>query len=172
MENYFSVPFKGNAETEYGKRSEPAALKAYSNKTGNVVLTTGLVVHSSLPWLGYSPDGLVLQNGVPEILLEVKSPVLGEKQSISDLVKQKKLSYLSGENENFFLKKKQSFYSQVQLGPFFLNLKTCHFYVHSHISRLLLSVYGDDSYIKEMLTRLYSVYFTHVLPKLAKAVRR
>ncbi|KAH6935841.1 hypothetical protein HPB50_010804 [Hyalomma asiaticum] len=44
----------------------------------------GLVVVPEVPWLGYSPDGVIIQ-GNKRILVEVKCPVLGQEQSIAEL---------------------------------------------------------------------------------------
>ncbi|KAH7955387.1 hypothetical protein HPB52_000809 [Rhipicephalus sanguineus] len=58
--------------------------------TGDAVSNVGLIVHQSLPWLGYSPDGIIFKEGVPAILLEVKSPFHGKNVKAAELVRGQK----------------------------------------------------------------------------------
>ncbi|XP_075738424.1 uncharacterized protein LOC142783729 [Rhipicephalus microplus] len=68
-----------------------ASTEKYSCITRNDVSKIGFVVHPKVPWLGYSPDGVVFKNSNPAILLEVKSPVLGKTPTVAQLATQKKL---------------------------------------------------------------------------------
>lgn len=49
--------FWGNYATRYGK----SCAEAYTEMIGDAVTNVGFVVHPSLPWLGYSPDGLIFK---------------------------------------------------------------------------------------------------------------
>lgn len=55
----------GNYATRYGNSCEKDAAEAYTETTGDAVTNVGFVVHPSLPWLGYSPDGINFKKGVP-----------------------------------------------------------------------------------------------------------
>lgn len=54
----------------WGVINEGTCRAAYEEETGNLAFETGFWVHPEYPWLGASPDGLVLPNG----LLECKCP--------------------------------------------------------------------------------------------------
>ena len=53
---YSSLP----VQLKHGRENEVKARNAYIVSTGLMVCQCGLVVNPTLPWLGASPDGLVL----------------------------------------------------------------------------------------------------------------
>ena len=64
--------------TRYGKQFEKVALDSFVRSleaTSSVVevMESGLVVNSSEPWLGASPDGIVTVDGEKH-LVEIKCP--------------------------------------------------------------------------------------------------
>lgn len=62
--------FQGNADTERGQETEPAARVAYETFKRVMVDECGLVIHPRIDRSGASPDGLVGDHG----LLEIKCP--------------------------------------------------------------------------------------------------
>ena len=50
-------PFISNRAIERGNELEPLARKAYTAKTGNKIIETGLCISDKFPLLGCSPDG-------------------------------------------------------------------------------------------------------------------
>ncbi|KAL1443899.1 hypothetical protein MTO96_030139 [Rhipicephalus appendiculatus] len=159
--------FRGNYATRYGKSCEKEAAEAYTKITGDAVTNVGLIVHPSLPWLGYSPDGIIFKEAVPAILLEVKSPLHGKNVKAAELVQDKKLSYVK---ETAVLNPRHSYFSQVQLGMFLLNLSVTHFMIYSKLEPLIITVHRCDDYIDKLVRKLQFVYFKCLLPKLAEAV--
>ncbi|XP_065290814.2 uncharacterized protein [Dermacentor albipictus] len=165
---YLTKTFKGNDATRYGKSCERPATEEYTRKSGNEVTALGFVINPVIPWLGFSPDGVVFKNGQPSVLLEVKSPVRGKHAKICELIKEKKLPYIISDRENFSLRITHSYFSQVQLGLFLLNLQVAHFIVYSQVESLMICVKRDDHFIDNLVRRLQYVYFEHLLPQLAK----
>ncbi|CAN7976848.1 unnamed protein product, partial [Ixodes persulcatus] len=151
--------FQGNEDTRYGKAAEPQALEKYMQLPNNIVTKLGLVVHPLVPWLGYSPDGIVFKSESPAILIEVKSPRLGKTRKAIDLAQEKKLQYLIKDGENFKLNPNHTYFSQVQLGMFLLNLNVTHFIVYSKVEPLLVTVQRCDVHIDELVQKLQFVYF-------------
>ncbi len=80
----FPAPFEENEYMAHGTRSEPFALAAYCFATGADVQQAAFVQHQELPFVGYSPDGLIGDDG----LLEIKSPAL-EPRHTRTVVSQK-----------------------------------------------------------------------------------
>lgn len=158
----------GNNATRYGKHCEQLAIEKYSSITRNDVSKIGFVVHPKVPWLGYSPDGVVFKNSNPAILLEVKSPVLGKTSTAAQLATEKKLAYVKKNGENFTVNPRHVYFSQVQLGMFLLNLAVTHFVVYSELESMILTVHRNDDHIDKLVRKLQFVYFKHVLPKLAE----
>lgn len=160
--------FAGNDATRYGKASEGPALAEYALNTGSVVTTVGFVVNTSVPWLGYSPDGVVFCNGQPVRLLEVKSPVGGKTEKISDMIQAKKLPYIVCDGENYSLRPTHAYYSQVQLGLFLLELECADLIVYSEVESLVIPVKKCMSFIDNLVRRLQYVYFKHYLPHISQ----
>ncbi len=71
--------FQGNVATQWGTDNEPNGLMAYMQRTGNVVMATGLHVHSNYNWLAGSPDGLIGEEG----MIEVKCPFYARRDGSS-----------------------------------------------------------------------------------------
>lgn len=55
---------------DWGEKYEPVAKEIFKQITGEEIVDVGLIIHSSIPWLGASPDALVLSKK----LLEIKCP--------------------------------------------------------------------------------------------------
>lgn len=69
--------FQGNEATRWGQDHEQVALDVYLQwrDDGAVIQRPGLIVHPSMAWLAYSPDGLVVDTTTGQrLLLEVKCP--------------------------------------------------------------------------------------------------
>jgi len=54
----------------WGEKYEPIAKEIFEKITNEKIMDVGLIIHSSIPWLGASPDALVLSKK----LLEIKCP--------------------------------------------------------------------------------------------------
>ncbi len=63
-----------NADMRRGRDLESEALWNYELTTGRVLLSVGYVTDSDQPLLGYSPDGVVVEDGLWVGLVEVKCP--------------------------------------------------------------------------------------------------
>ncbi|CAH2097660.1 unnamed protein product [Euphydryas editha] len=72
--------------TEYGKKTEAEARSLFIEKVKKTVVETGLVISKQNPWLAYSPDGIILTDGVPSALLEIKCPFKGKSKGIIETV--------------------------------------------------------------------------------------
>jgi hypothetical protein len=80
---------------EHGKKYETEAFAAYAMSCSDIVMSAGFVICKKFPWLGYSPDGIVVNSsGIPQKLLEIKCPVKGKlnkmqsKGSVQNMLKQ------------------------------------------------------------------------------------
>lgn len=77
-ENYFWPKSFSNKFTEYGKKYEGHACKAYKKQYIRYeVHNVGIAISTRYPWFGYSPDGIIFENGKPIKLLEIKCPYSG-----------------------------------------------------------------------------------------------
>lgn len=89
------------------------------------VIETGFIVCRINPWIGYTPDGVVFENGLPSKLIEVKCPYDGVTQTIDDVVRKQK--WFIKTESGATLNEKHQYYGQVQLGMAVLNVKKNRF---------------------------------------------
>ncbi|VEN37197.1 unnamed protein product [Callosobruchus maculatus] len=62
-----------NIEDEYGHDVRKSAREAFVSKTGHIIVDCGMIESAGNKWLGFSPDGVVLNlNREAIALLEIK----------------------------------------------------------------------------------------------------
>ena len=83
---------KAPTPLQWGLDNESKAIKKYEEipKVDETVRSCGFVVSPKWPWLGCSPDGIVMRNGVPEGCVEIKCSHASKDLCISDAVNCKK----------------------------------------------------------------------------------
>jgi len=70
------MEIKGKASNVlYGLQTENKAFTLFSSSYNVDVIKSGLIIHSSKPWICASPDGLILRNGEIISVLEIKCPI-------------------------------------------------------------------------------------------------
>ncbi|CAN7981354.1 unnamed protein product, partial [Ixodes pacificus] len=115
---------KGNENTRYGAQLEPLARDRYVRDTGHTVVTCGLLVCAENPWLGCSPDGIVILDDVPSRLLEIKCLTQGKVMGARGTAALCKA--LEEDRDANRLKKKHT-NGQAQLGVTLPNVDSCDF---------------------------------------------
>jgi hypothetical protein len=66
--------------TRHGNAYEEEALEEYRKFTEEDIRTLALIICKKYPWMGYSPDGVVVDaDGIPTKLIEIKCPLKGKK---------------------------------------------------------------------------------------------
>ncbi|XP_064462934.1 uncharacterized protein LOC135373798 [Ornithodoros turicata] len=158
--------FKGNSSTRYGNDNEEAARLRYEEVMQRKVITCGLVVSTKNPWLACSPDGVVMEAGSPCKLVEIKCPVKGKQVCATEVVAS--CNFLASDGENYKLKKRHTYYAQVQLGMAILNVCQCDFVVYAAFDNSVhvINVKFDYEFLWKMVSRLHNIYFEHVLSAL------
>ena len=125
---------------EYGVEEEPQARRAYVMATGSNVVETGMWINTEVPFLGASPDGLILNNFGSAIgIVEIKCLKILKNISVSDLLTQIEKKQVSstvlsrqcfGVHENkLMLKEGHVYYYQIQLLT--TGLSFCDFVLHT-----------------------------------------
>ena len=145
------------AGLQWGIEKEKVALERYKTEfchQGNVV-ECGLMINPKWPWLGASPDGLIIQDGMLVGGIEIKCPYTKRNLTVQD----------SCQDKNFFMGDSGS-------GP---NLKEKHHYYYQcqgimniiGLSWLDIIVYTDiDIYVQRLECDCH-FWKTVMLPKLA-----
>ena len=66
--------FAGNKATDWGNEHEPAARDIFREITGVDVAEIGFATHREMTCVGCSPDGIIIEDGMPVAGLEIKCP--------------------------------------------------------------------------------------------------
>jgi YqaJ-like viral recombinase domain len=164
LDSLMNSTFRGNANTIRGQQSEPAARAAYHALTGNEVQAMGFVVNPNAAWLGFSPDGVTSANGSP-VLVEIKTLKAGTMMNSEAVVRS--CPFITDDRK---LKKKHAYYGQVQLGMELLKIKKTDLIIYAPFddSCTVINVDRDETFIRELIPSLASVYYNQFLPHHAK----
>ncbi|KAJ8914341.1 hypothetical protein NQ315_011329 [Exocentrus adspersus] len=148
---------------DHGIKYEKEALQCYKKSNDYQVCEIGLVICQRYPWLAYSADGIVTFNGLPSRLVEIKCPYDGIDNDAINFVHT--CDYLQLSLEGLRLKKRHSYYGQVQLGMAILNLEICDLILYSPKSKSFLNIVVpfDHAFAKEMITTVTEKYMRHML---------
>jgi hypothetical protein len=115
----------------------------------NRVEVRGLVIHPTIPWFGYSPDGEVFETD-DKGLLEIKCP---QKRPYSEIP--------------------WSYYDQIQFGMFNFNLKWCDFFVWTPAqSSLHRYAFNEDYWNHDLYPKLEDFYMNRFLPEAIVAIEK
>jgi len=162
---YFWPKSFSNKFVRHGIKYESIAIELYASDTKQKIVPCGFVTSYNYPWLGYSPDGIIVNKvNEPIKLVEVKCPYpscTDDSQNIFE-----KINYISKNADgSFTLHKKHAYYAQVQLGLVLLNLNSCDFIIYNSIEHnyVVINVKFDDQYCKTLLQVLKIVYFEKLL---------
>ena len=154
----------------WGKENEPVAIKRYSQTQEGAnrnIYSTGLIVNPNYPWLGCSPDGiLVSKEGFVEGCIEVKCPYTHRDKTIKEAINDKKF-FLAETESGVKLKPRHHYYYQCQGVMALTELPWIHFITFTsddiHIERIL---HNEKVWKDEMLPKLTAFYFENILPYL------
>lgn len=130
---YFWPKSFSNKFIKLGIKYENIAIELYKNDTKQKIVSCGFVTSYNYPWLGYSPDGIIVNNLNELIkLVEVKCPYPSCTTDSQNFIE--KINYISKNADgSFTLNKKDKYYAQVQLGLVLLNLNSCDFIIYNSV---------------------------------------
>lgn len=155
---------------KHGIKYESVARDLYATESKQIILPCGFITNDTSPWLGYSLDGIIVNNlNEPIKLLEIKCPFIGNAIGLLDLIQQ--LKYIKHNLDgSLSLKKNNAYYAQVQLGLVLLNLHSCDFVVYDSFEHkyIVINILFDYEYCKKMLEILKIVYYEKLLHQICE----
>ena len=163
MTNY-PVPLK------WGIEHESVAIEEYLRKKKlplTAMKSCGFVINPKWPWLGCSPDGIIIENGSPAGCIEVKCPYSKRDCSIKEAALTDKSFFMKVLENKCELKVGHFYYYQCQGIMNILELPWVDFVVFTtrdiHIER----IFRDQTlWIRKMLPELTRFFSLYILPKL------
>ncbi|XP_030758002.1 uncharacterized protein LOC115883733 [Sitophilus oryzae] len=161
---YFCPKSFTNKYVKHGQKYEKLARECFMSKTGYDVIECGMITSPENKWLGFSPDGMVVNSeGKPVALLEIKCLFLGATMSIEECLGSS--TFIINSNGKYTLKKKHQYYGQIQLGMSILNLEKCFLCLYASYddSCVILEVENDYKFSKTMLEKIKNNYFNKMI---------
>ena len=154
---------RGNINEEIAKEKFKNVM-IYQLNQNIKILETGLLVQPCIPWLGASPDGLVLIDSKP-YLIEIKCPYTIRNENPNDLVKEETFYIGSLPTGELFLKKDHLFgyYTQVQMAMGLSGLTHCLFIVYVYKGIIIVNVDFDECYFLDVFDKLSYFYKKYIL---------
>lgn len=170
--DYFFVASFSNAHTKYDLDNEPLAREAYEKIMGVKVIQCGLIVSKTNPWLGCSPDGIVLQDDKPFKVIEIKCPKEGKTNSADETVKH--IKWLEMKHDQITLKKKHLYYAQIQIIMAIVNVPSTDFLIYSSLEKTVkrIPISFDKKYTEDLLFSLKFIYFNFMIHNICKKKNR
>ncbi|XP_070560516.1 uncharacterized protein [Ptychodera flava] len=163
-----------NEATEYGINCEPVARYFYYNEykkshQNAVVVNSGLFISKKYPYLGASPDGIVLCKCCEKGILEIKCPFKYKDMSPEDICRENpQYNCFLDEHNNVKLKETSPWYSQIQGQLAISQHHWCDFVLYTRKGFSVERIYADDPFWKNMLKSLQFFYLTYIVPKILK----
>lgn len=148
----------------YGKEMEGIALQCYKKKNhGKRIIKMGLVIPPSAPFLGCSPDAISIDDCK---LIEIKCPLSGKDKPLVETLQN--LKWIDRSNNNYELRKKHSYYGQIQLGMCLTKTKKADLVIYNAHDGdcLIISVNYDSAFVSQLVPVLREIYFNIFLPML------
>jgi len=136
---------------------EPKIIKRFMENTGYKVRSSGFIVSESHPFLGASPDGITERDE----LVEVKKVHSKEEESLAST-----MCRLGIYKHDLKVNTNHKYYYQIQQQLFCAKLQTCHFIVSNGDEMHCDTVSFNSSFWEEILPKLESFYYNHILPEL------
>ena len=159
------------ASLKWGINNEKVAISKYENHEdlcGKKVEDCGFVVFPSCPWLGCSPDGIVVENGALVGCTEVKCPYAKRDFTLKEAAKDKNF-FLQEKDYGLFLKRSHFYYYQCQGVVNILELPWIDFVVYTQSDLHIERIFRDTALWNErMLPELTAFYKLYIFPELMK----
>ena len=155
---------------QYGKDNEPTAIASYSLSQDVFIYKSGLRISFDNPFLGCSPDGVILDDNLDiRKIIEVKCPYTLKNSTLEEIKARKDFEMKYDSNEDkWSLKKTSEYYYQVQGQLSITKLEECDFIVSTPENNLIIDKLkrNDELWNRNMLPRLKSFFFRFYLPEL------
>ena len=139
------------------------ALQKFSQQHNAALQKCGLYVNPEWPFLGASPDGLILSE---DALIEVKCPYVGRHEKVEP---GKMFPFLEVRKNKIHLKKSHKYYCQI-IGQMAISRKCqSYFVVYTQANMFIEKIKMDNEFWeKEMLPKLQYFYEKSYRPYVAK----
>ncbi|XP_065069968.1 uncharacterized protein LOC135694980 [Rhopilema esculentum] len=122
----------------------------------------GFIINTAIPWLGCSPDGVVLRDNVPAGCIEVKCPFTKREMTLASASEEKSFFLKPGSN-GLQLKKRHNYFYQCQGILNIINLPWIDFVVFTNLDLHVERIYKDtELWQNTMLPEVTDFYCNYI----------
>lgn len=161
---------------KYGTKHEEDAREDYVKKRllddpSVKVVESGMFIHTQLPGLSCSPDGMVVSHNNTPKLLEIKCPYKLRDIPPNDfdkLIPKERLSgyYLKrSANNKIYLNRNHGYYDQIQMNLGIIGVKECDLVVWSKEGTVILPIAFDEPRWTSIKNKLQSFHWNYQVPE-------
>ena len=145
-----------NKAVLHGRKQEKKALAKLEEKCGLTIAQCGLMIHTDMPYLAATPDGIT-----DNVVVEVKCPYKGRKKKI--IKSAKYFPFLDTDEDNkLILKKNHNYYAQVQGQLLIAKKEVCIFVIYTLEDFVRIDVGLDHEYCeRKLVPALRNFYRKH-----------
>ena len=158
---------------KWGRENEENARKEYlmameGSHTNVQVRSSGLVINPSYPFLGASPDGIVVCDCCGEGLIEIKCTYKYRHDSptSSSALADHHYFLKDGENGDIHLSSTHQYYDQVQGQLGICDVKFCDFVCWTTKGLFIERIFQDKNYLTSKLPQFRSFFCKYLLPEI------
>lgn len=167
VERMINPKFHGNDDTNWGNEAKEVAFASFEKKTGLKVTKCGFIVHDKVPYLGASPNGLVGNDALIQVVcpskcfdkIPEKGYELGE------------IKYLQQHDNELRLKENDNKYYQIQGQMYITKRKLCYFVTWTvPLDGIIIEEisFKQDFWENKMEQQLADFYRKHYLPRIVE----
>lgn len=157
----------------YGINEEPAARTKYTEVTNMSVVECGLFINKLYPYLGASPDGIIMENGSATGIIEIKCLKILRTRTIEQLIQSVKNgelsltnSCVSLEGDVLKLKRNHSYFYQIQHQLLITELNYCDFVLHTPQGTPSIEcIYLDQDVKNDIVENIYTFWKKAFIPE-------
>ena len=158
-----------SAGTAWGCDHENVAMQIYRRNAGQqhtdlVVSVSGLVIHTSYPHMGASPDGIVQCTCCGKGVIEIKCPYSCRDKSLLEYTGEKSC-FLEVIDGVYSIKRNHAYFYQVQAQIKFCEAKYCDIVVWSEKDIIIKRIFPDLEFIESALDKSTLFFKYAILPE-------
>jgi len=129
-------------------------------KNMSQIVELGFLMNPIVPWLGFSPDGIICVNNTLKLW---ENKTASGKAAVGKGADT--LCYFVNYMEGGKLRNKHKYYGQVQLGMLLTSTLSCDFTVYCYTKKEIYvdSIMFNEKFCLDMVDALTKVYFSHIL---------
>lgn len=169
LSNIYNKSSISHSYTLLGKLIETKAIEVLFHKTGCATQLSGTVINPNAPYIGYANTGIAYCFG-KIWMVDIRSPIVGRKNPIHVTLQNVSFLKYNRQTGEVSLRPRHKYYGSMQVGMAVTKVKQAIFAIYNGFDQEMKVFYVpyNKHIVNPMIDRLYSVYFSKMLPRIYK----